>query len=204
MSDIANTITREQLVELPVRRYEGPVCLVATTDDLHRAMHEIRHDRVIGIDTETQPAFRKGQTYPPSLVQIATAREVFIFQLRRQECLAALAEVLENPAIVKAGIGLADDLRKLKTVFPFEEKNIIHLDAVIQRHGIVQSGVRNLAGLFLGFRITKGSRTSNWGRSHLTPNQIIYAATDAWVCRELFLCFEKRGLLASARRPDAV
>ena len=48
--------------------------------------------------------------------------------------------------------------------------------------------------MILDIRITKGARTSNWGRTHLTPSQVLYAATDAWICRELFLHMEKSGL----------
>ena len=194
LNGIPNTITRDELVQLAVRRYDGPVWLVATTHDLERALHDIRREHVVGLDTETQPVFRKGQSHLPSLVQVATARAVYLFQLKRLEFSGALAEVLGNPAIIKAGIGLADDLLKLKKVFPFQEENVVDIGAVVRRHGVKQSGVRNLAGLFLGFRITKGSRTSNWGRPHLSRSQIIYAATDAWVCRELYLRFQKLGL----------
>jgi len=65
----------------------------------------------------------------------------------------------------------------------------------VQRHGYEQTGLRNLAALFLGFRIPKGNRTSNWAARQLSPAQLTYAATDAWVCRELFLRFEELGLL---------
>ncbi len=189
------TITREELVQLAVRRYDGPVRLITAPEELERARHDIRHERVIGFDTETRPTFRKGQSHLPSLVQIATARAVYLFQLQRLDCSAALAEALSNPAIIKAGVAPAHDLLKLQTVFPFEPKNILDLGAVVQRHGIKQSGIRNLAGMFLGFRITKGSRTSNWARPVLSPSQITYAATDAWICRELYLHFQKLGFL---------
>jgi ribonuclease D len=55
--------------------------------------------------------------------------------------------------------------------------------------------VRNLAGLFLGYRVPKGSKTSNWAAPRLSAQQITYAATDAWVCRELYLKFETLGLM---------
>jgi len=55
--------------------------------------------------------------------------------------------------------------------------------------------VRNLAGMFLGSRIPKGTKTSNWAARELTPAQIAYAATDAWACRELYLRFASLGLL---------
>jgi ribonuclease D len=187
--------SKDKLAQLTVRRYEGSVCLVVTSHDLDRARHEFRREHVVGLDTETQPAFRKGEAYLPSLVQVATSRAVYLFPLKRLDFAEALTELLENPAIAKAGIGLGHDFTKLKMRFPFEEKNVVDLSAVARRHGMEQTGVRNLAALFLGFRITKGQKTSNWGRAELTQNQILYAATDAWVCRELYLCFQKQGLI---------
>jgi ribonuclease D len=186
------TISREELALLPVRRYEGRIVVVADAHDLERAMHDIGHEHVVGFDTETPPTFRKGQSHKPTLVQMATAHAAYLFQLRRMDFAPALTEVLENAQIIKAGVALADDLRKLKELFPFQERGILDLGKVAQHHGLKQSGVRNLAGMLLGFRITKGPRTSNWSRPTLSPNQIHYAATDAWVCRELYLHFQHR------------
>ena len=183
------------MAHLAVRRYEGPVYLVASSDDLERARRDIRREHVVGLDTETKPTFRKGQFHLPSLVQIATARAVHLFLLKQREFLGALAEALENPALLKVGIGLADDLSVLKKVVPFEVKNVVDLGVVARRRGIKQSGIRNLAGMFLGFRVTKGAQTSNWASPQLSPSQIRYAATDAWVCRELFLRFQQLGFL---------
>ena len=73
--------------------------------------------------------------------------------------------------------------------------SIVYLGAAATRHGLKQTGVRNLTGLFLGFRIPKGTKTSNWARPRLTPQQIAYAATDAWACRELYLRFRSLDLL---------
>ena len=98
---------------------------------------------------------------------------------------------------IKAGVSLADDLRALKKVFPFAEKNILDLGHVARRSGFEQTGVRNLAGILLGFRIPKGTKTSNWAARELSAAQIAYAATDAWACRELFLRFQGLGLLAA-------
>ena len=55
--------------------------------------------------------------------------------------------------------------------------------------------LRNLTGIFLGTRIPKGTKTTNWAAPRLTPQQITYAATDAWACRELYLRFQGLGLL---------
>jgi ribonuclease D len=194
---IAGSISREEMANLPIRRYDGRVCLVATSQDLGDALADLRQESVVGLDTETRPAFRKGESHLPCLVQAATARAVYLFQLRGPNLFPTLAELLAEPRIVKAGVGLAHDLRQLRLLFPFEEKNIVDLGVAARRRGLDQSGVRNLAGMLLGFRIPKGASTSNWAARHLSPAQITYAATDAWACRELFLRFESLGLLPS-------
>jgi len=190
------SISKEALAELPIRRYEGTVSLVATLRELADARADFRQERVVGLDTETRPSFRKGESHLPCLVQAATARAVYLFQLTRLEVFPALVELLASPSVVKAGVGLAHDLRQLKEVFPFTVENTLDLGVVARRRGLGQSGVRNLAGMLLGFRIPKGNRTSNWAAPRLSPAQIAYAATDAWASRELYLKFETLGLLS--------
>jgi ribonuclease D len=214
LSDVARPteplreIAREAVAELPIRRYEGKVCLVATADELAIAMADIRRESVVGLDTETRPAFRKGEDHLPCLVQVATARAVYLFQLRRVDCAEALAELLAAPTIVKAGVALAHDLRQLKRLFPFDEAAVLDLGKLARRQGSGQTGLRNLVAIFLGFRIPKGARTSNWAAPRLSPSQIGYAAMDAWACRELYLHFQRSGLLNAGddrggREPDA-
>jgi ribonuclease D len=192
----ARSISREDMAKLAIRRYEGRVRLVATPGDLEEARADLRQENIAGLDTETRPAFKKGESHLPALVQVATARAVYLFQLRRTEVFPVLAGLLSEARTVKAGVSLKDDLRALKQVFAFEEKNILDLGLVARRSGFGQTGVRNLAGILLGLRIPKGTKTSNWAAPQLTAAQIAYAATDAWACRELYLRFQSMGLLA--------
>jgi ribonuclease D len=194
-SKIGSSISPEDMAKLPIRRYAGRVCVVATPEDLEHALADFRQESVVGLDTETRPAFRKGESHLPCLVQVATAGAVHLFQLRRPEVFPVLAELLSDPRTVKAGVSLKDDLRALKRVFAFAERNMLDLGDLARSHGSGQTGVRNLAGIFLEFRIPKGSRTSNWAAPQLSAAQITYAATDAWACRELFLRFQSLGLL---------
>ena len=191
-------MSREEINDLPIRRYEGKVCLVSAAPDLAQAMADIRQEGVVGFDTETRPAFRKGESHLPCLVQVATAGAVYLFQLQRLDCSAALCELLADAGTAKAGIALAHDIRQLKQLFPLEAAAVLDLGAVAKRHGIEHTCLRHLAGIFLGFRIPKGTRTSNWASPRLSAAQIHYAATDAWACRELYLCFERLGLLAES------
>ena len=191
----AESITREAMSDLPIGRYEGPVHLLDGAEDLERAMQDIRRPGVVGFDTETRPAFRVGESYLPSLVQLATADAVYLMQVQQHDYSAALREIFSAGNIVKAGVSVADDLRNLKKLFEFEESAVVDLGQVAKRNGMKQTGVRNLAGIFLGTRIPKGAKTTNWAARRLTPQQITYAATDAWVCRELYLRFEQLDLI---------
>jgi ribonuclease D len=197
------SISREAIAQLPIRRYEGRVCMVATPAQLQEARADLASEALVGLDTETRPAFRKGESHLPALVQVATARAVYLFQLRRTESHAVIAALLSDGRVLKAGIALRDDLRALKKVFAFEERNMLDLGQVARRAGLAQTGVRNLAGMFLGFRIPKGTKTSNWAAHELSPAQIAYAATDAWACRELYLKFADLRLLPPEATPAA-
>lgn len=195
MEDARRSITREAVNELPIRRYEGEIRLVSAPGELAGAMEDLRREPVVGFDTETRPAFRKGESYPPSLAQLATARAVYIFQLKSADFSRPLAELLSSASIVKAGVSVADDLRALQKLFAFEPRSVVDVGTVARRSGQQQTGVRNLAALFLGFRVPKGAKTTNWAAQRLSPRQIQYAATDAWACRELYLRFQELGLL---------
>lgn len=194
-AELQRTISRDEVVALPIQRYEGEVVVVGSPAELERARADFAQEALVGIDTETRPAFRKGESYAPSLVQVATAQAVYLFQIQQVDCSAVLKDLLDSESVVKAGVSLAYDLRQLKQVFPFEEKAVVDVGWAAKRQGLEQTGVRNLAALFLGMRIPKGTKTTNWSSKRLTPQQIAYAATDAWVCRELYLRFAELAML---------
>jgi hypothetical protein len=77
------SISRDELNALPIRRYDGPVHVVARHPDVESALQEILSESVIGFDTETRPAFRPGESYLPSLVQFATAKAVYLLQVQQ-------------------------------------------------------------------------------------------------------------------------
>jgi ribonuclease D len=190
-SESAQRISREEMSELPIRRYEGPVHVIAGRPDLRHAMQDILQESVVGFDTETRPAFRPGESYLPSLVQFATARAVYLLQAQQTDLFDAMREILSSEKVIKVGVSVTDDVRNLKRLFEFDERSVVDLGKLARRHGQKQTGVRNLAGMFLGMRIPKGSKLTNWAARRLTPQQIAYAATDAWVCRELYLRFKE-------------
>lgn len=191
-SELRHHITKEELAELPLFRYEGPIHLIRTNEELARWTPILRREQVLGFDTETRPSFRRGQNYLPSVVQIAGAEAVFVIQLAGLTNTGLLAVLLSCPDILKTGIALDQDLVKLRQKFGFTLRSVLDLAPVAARVKIAQTGLRNLAGLLLGYRVSKQAQVTNWAAPTLSPAQIQYAATDAWVSRELFFALEKR------------
>jgi ribonuclease D len=175
------------------------VCLVRTAEDLERAQEDLRREQFVGFDTETRPSFRTADRHLPCLIQAATARAVYLFRLRQESDFHVPSVLLARQGTLKVGIGLADDIRALKLLHPFEDRSMLDLGVVAKRCGLEQTGLRNLAGMFLKIRISKSTKTSNWAAPKLSTVQIHYAATDAWICRELFLRFRGLGMIPEAR-----
>jgi len=187
-------ISKEQLAALPIKRYEGPVVLM-DLQKIHLLREDLEKEHLVGFDTETRPAFKPGQSYLPSLVQLATARAVYLFQVQQHDFSDVLRTIFSAEKITKVGVSVADDLKNLRKLFEFHGNNVRDLGIIAKQHGLKQTGIRNLAGILLGERIPKGAKTTNWAARTLTPQQIAYAATDAWVCRVLFLRFREMGWL---------
>jgi ribonuclease D len=187
-----SSISREALNLLPIRSYQGPVDLLDSDEAVERAIPVIGAESLLGFDTETKPVFRPGVSHPPALVQLAGASRAWIFQLRNLRRLEGMLAILSDRRITKAGIALADDLKKLREVHTFEPAGFTEVGDLARKLGMTQTGLRTLAGLVLGFRVSKREQRSNWARSELSPSQITYAATDAWVSRELYLALQQR------------
>ncbi|PLX48263.1 MAG: 3'-5' exonuclease domain-containing protein 2 [Desulfobulbaceae bacterium] len=184
-------MSKNEINACPMRGWTGPVCLVRQPDELEAAVSRLAGQSLLGFDTETRPAYRKGESYSPSLLQLATAHEVFIFQFRELGLAKPLRDLLADPAIIKAGVGLDYDIRELNKMAPFKAAGFVDLADVAKKAAIKNHGLRGLAAVLLGFRISKGAQTSNWARQTLSPQQIHYAATDAWVGRRIYLALHQ-------------
>jgi ribonuclease D len=179
-------IDKEYINSLPILRFKGKILLIDSKDKLKEVCKKLFTEEKIGFDTESRPAFKKGTYYPISIVQLSTLDTAYIIQLKKTGFSDELIEIFENENILKVGIGLKDDIRKLKKIRDFNEASFIDLSKIAESKGIIQSGMRALSARYLGYRISKTSRQSNWALDELTPKQLNYAATDAWVSLILY------------------
>ncbi len=197
------TISKDEINQLPIIRYEGPVEIVDSEASADNALQAIQQEKVLGFDTETRPSFRKGQSYRVSLLQLATAAEVYIFQLQKWLPEKLLLQILQDPDIVKAGVAVADDIKELQQLVAFEPAAFVDLGVEARHLGLKTHGLRSLTANFLHSRISKSAQRSNWARRELTAKQVTYAATDAWIGRELYLHMHKLELLNKKRSEEA-
>lgn len=180
-------ISKEEIISLPLGKYNGNIVLINKYEDAILALEKIKACKVIGIDTEARPAFRRGQSFPVSLLQIATDLEVYLFRLLKTGHLPMLMDILENKHITKVGIAIHDDLKDLSKTMTHKAHNIVDLNQFAQSKGFKSIGARKLSAIVLDIRISKAQQVSNWENAVLSPAQINYAATDAWLCREIYL-----------------
>lgn len=188
------SITKEQIAELPLYSYDGKVVILDDKKHIAQAFEELSRESIIGIDSETKPCFKKGQYNYTALVQLATASTVYLLKPQKTGLPIEFVQLLENKEIIKVGIAISQDLTDLRKFKPFKEKSMIDLNNLCSQLGFQNIGAKNLSGIFLGYRISKSQQTSNWEQDPLTHAQVLYAATDAWICREILTKMMESGL----------
>lgn len=195
MKKFKRYIGNEELNSFEVKRYEGDVVVIDRKKEVAGAMFEVMQCEVCGIDTETLPNFRKGDHHPVALLQIATDKKAYLIRVNKTGITDEIVEFLEDKNITKVGIAPKRDLQDLNDIRKgdIHPENVIDLNSYVEKLGFESIGAKRLSALVLGFRISKSQQTSNWEAAHLSEAQIQYAATDAWICREIYLKLQRAG-----------
>jgi ribonuclease D len=161
-----------------------------------QAVAELRGETLLGFDIESRPSFTKGRVYPPAILQLAGRHAVYIFQLRTLGLPPELTAILADARTVKAGVAIGRDVRELRQLREFEPRGFVDLGECAMRRDLKHHGLRGLAAILLGCRISKGPRMTNWERRELPEPALRYAATDAWIGRRIYEAMRDGGLLA--------
>lgn len=181
-----HTISKDAINELPLKQFEGKVTVIEDPDHVSEIVERLQKEKAIGFDTETKPSFKKGVSHDISLLQLSTKDEAYLFRLPNTGFNGSLTKLMNNPGVVKVGVGIRDDIRGLKQLNNFVPRGFVELQEMAPKYGIEVLSLKNLAGLLLGFRVSKRQRLSNWEAQELSEGQILYAATDAWVSLEIY------------------
>lgn len=185
-------ITKEEIVDFPVVGYDGMIKVVDDYGDFKEALGILSKESVIGFDTETKPAFAKGVKHNVAIIQLATSECVFLLRLKKLGFPQELADILSDGNRIKVGMAIGQDLKGLKKLKKFEPGGFVDLATITAQLGYKCEGVKKLSALILGIQINKRQQVSNWEADKLSDAQILYAATDAWVCREMYFKLNER------------
>ena len=179
----------EDMENLPLGQFPGKIVVVDSPGlKFAAAVRYLSKQKLIGFDTETKPVFQRGQKHHGvALLQLSGPDKAFLFRLHKMGLPARLcSKVLANPSVLKVGAASLDDVHGLQRLTPFKAAGFLDLQQMVWEWGIEDKSVKKMAANILGVRISKAQQCSNWEADTLSPPQQMYAATDAWVCREMY------------------
>ena len=171
---------------MPTATFEGRIITIDTVADTDKAVKALSGERILGIDTETRPSFRKGIQHEVSLIQLSTADTCFLVRLNRVGIPDSLISLLENKEITKIGLSLHDDYQALCRRRKFKAGGFFDLQKHVGEFGIEEKSLQKIFAIIFGKRISKSQQLTNWENDVLTDKQKLYAATDAWACLEIY------------------
>ena len=180
------SIEKSELAEYPVSGFPGKIMVVDNHERLKDSIPLLKNAEILGFDTETKPSFSKGKNNRVALLQLSDARRAFLFRVNEIGLPDELLDILSDESVTKVGVAIHDDIKGLKAIRNFRPGGFIELQDYVKDFGIISSGLRKLSAIILGFRISKRQQVSNWEANELTDAQLQYAATDAWVCYEIY------------------
>ena len=189
--DFKDKITRDEIALLPHKKFSGEIFYIDTDEAFNEFIPELLNESILGFDTETKPAFKKGTFNDVSLLQLSTSGKAFLVRLNKIGLPHQIINILSDPSIIKAGVAIHDDISGLQRIGSFIPDGFIDLQDYVKDFGIEDSSLKKLSANILGFQISKRQQTSNWEHDQLTTAQIEYAATDAWVCHQIYTVLKK-------------
>ena len=177
---------------MPKVLFPGRIFVIYTESDAEKAVAYLKDQRIVGVDTETRPSFKRGTTHKVALLQISTQDTCFLFRLNRIGMPDSLQEFLMSDTL-KIGLSLKDDfnsLRKRQDMYP-DRGNWIELQEYVGKFGIEDRSLQKIYANLFGEKISKNQRLSNWEADVLSEGQKLYAATDAWACVKIYNCLSE-------------
>ena len=186
MKKIYDKFDKSIINSLPLVTFPGKIIVVLNEYEADRAVEYLLSCDVLGVDTETRPAFRKGNNHKVAVLQVATRKECFLFRLNHLGLPKSLLRLLSNKQVPMIGLSWHDDLMSLHRREQFEPGWFIDIQDIIGNLGIVDKSLQKLYANLFGEKISKRQRLTNWEADVLTDRQKEYAAIDAWACIKLY------------------
>lgn len=171
---------------MPVVVFDGRIIVIQTEAEAEKAMNYLLAQKVLGVDTETRPSFRKGVVNRVALLQVSTPDTCFLFRLNMIGLCPAIVRFLTDDKVLKIGLSLKDDLHNLHHWGEFEARNFVELQSMVGEVGILEMSLQKIYAILFGQKISKRQRLTNWEIDVLNDAQKSYAAIDAWACLKIY------------------
>jgi 3'-5' exonuclease len=175
---------------------------------------EFVNERILGFDLEWAPYNRSSNIKENiSLIQLASPSKIVLFHIARHygdtpETLLGptLRKLLESADVIKAGVNILGDFKRLKTflnVDPHGYIELSHIQNLVKNrriaNGKISKALTSLATLVelnFGLSLNKSAdiRSSQWHLLMLNHKQTTYAAADAYAGLQLFHALERQRL----------
>ena len=186
MKTIYNKFDKAKIATLPRVLFEGRIVVVLTERDADKAVRYLLSQPILGIDTETRPSFKKGETHQVALLQVSSYDVCFLFRLNQLGMSPSVKRLLEDKQVPKIGLSLRDDLLSLHKLGDFNAGYFIDLQDHVREIGVEDMSLQKLYANFFAQKISKREQLTNWEADILQDKQKRYAATDAWSCIMLY------------------
>lgn len=186
MKVLYSIMEKETISKMEAVDFSGRIITIQTEKDTDKAVSYLSAFRNLGLDTETRPSFKKGETHKVALLQLSTEDTCFLFRLNYIGMPDSLLRLLSDPHILKIGLSLRDDLQALKSRGLFDMLNFLDLQDYVSNFGIKDRSLKKIYANLFGQRISKRQQRSNWEAETLTEQQKKYAAIDAWACLQIY------------------
>ena len=179
-------MTKETLNSLEVEVFAGEIKLIDSPERIPEACEKLRQSGIIGFDTETKPAFRKGVVNNVALLQLSTIDTCYLFRLNKIDMPPCLINILADSKIKKIGLSLKDDFNALSKTYSFRPSNFVEIQTLATQFGMEEQSLQRIYAVLFNKRIAKGQRLTNWEAKELSEAQQMYAAIDAWACLRIY------------------
>ena len=183
---IYNKFDKKSIAQLPTVTFPGKTVVVMSESEAEKAVDFLLSRDILGVDTETRPSFKKGETHMVSLLQVSTSDVCFLFRLNHIGITPAILRLLENTTVPMVGLSLHDDMLSLHKRVGFTPGNFIDLQDLVGELGIEDLSLQKLYANLFHQKISKRQRLTNWDSDVLNDKQKAYAALDAWACINLY------------------
>lgn len=182
------TISPEEIEPMEYISFPGKISVISSRGpELDHAIAYLSEQRMLGFDTETKPVFvPHAPQNKTALLQLSGDDEAFLFRLNKMGLPQEIADIMADRTITKIGAAVTDDIRGLCRHTEFIPGRFMDLQEFGTCYGIKEKAVRKLAAIIFGKKVSKKEQCSNWEADPLTPSQQLYAATDAWICLEMY------------------